>query len=59
MEQNRKDREEWKNTYGEFFFEDGTKKTGLQIEAIANGRPENSTRLYVDRDNYRKLNNIE
>ena len=59
MEQNRKEREEWKNTYGEFFFEDGTKKTGLQIEAIANGRPENSTRLYVDRDNYRKLNNIE
>ena len=59
MEQNRKDREEWKNTYGEFFFEDSTKKTALQIEAIANGRRENNTKLYVDKENYKKLNNIE
>ena len=59
MDQNKKDREEWKDTYGDFFFEDGSKKTALQIEAIANGRSENNTKLYVDTENYKQLNSIE
>ena len=53
-----KELEDWTNTYGKFFFKDGSKKTQVQIDLMEKDKIKKTERFYKnqDLDNYKTLN---
>jgi hypothetical protein len=53
-----KELEDWTNTYGKFFFKDGSKKTQVQIDLMEKDKIKKTERFYKNQDlnNYKTLN---